>query len=59
MNKTGQKILLGLTSDEETDAKVDVLNEIVGFSSLGGVKPSVVAENCAGTVQVFKEMNGN
>ena len=49
---TGQKILLGLSPEEETAVDLNVQTELVSFTDLGGVKPSVVAENCAATVQV-------
>ena len=49
---SGQKILLGLSPEEDTAADLNVQTELVSFTDLGGVKPSVVAENCAATVQV-------
>ena len=49
---SGQKILLGLSPEEETAVDLNVQTELVSFTDLGGVKPSVVAENCAATVQV-------
>jgi hypothetical protein len=48
----GQKIMLGLSTEESESAAVDVTTTLVSFSELGGVKPAVVADNCVAAVQV-------
>ena len=47
--------MLGLSPDEETSANLQVLNTVVDFGSLGGVKPSVDADSCVATVQVDRQ----
>ena len=48
----GQKILLGLSSEEELSVDLNIQTEIVSFTDLGGVKPTVEAQDCVAVVQV-------
>ena len=55
--KHAQKIISG-ASDADL-ANLEVTNQLVGFTEIGGVKPQVVSANCSAVVDTFGTYSNN